>query len=290
MKNQLSIIIPIINEAETIGKLLQHLVDTSAKENVSEIIVVDGGSTDGSQNIVQTFLSGRALSKTKDIFFEDSEQSVSKPFQTDHVDSFSTTLQVRALSLINSKKGRAKQMNAGAKTATGNILYFLHADSFPPKDFDQLIIDEVEKGNEAGCFRMQFESTHWWLLLASWMTQFGWRACRGGDQSQFITRELFDAIGGYDETYIIYEDNILINELYARKEFVVIPKKLRTSARLYRQHGVWKLQYHFLTIYVKRWFGADADELYAYYLKHIKGCSSQEFQQAMEAREIMVDK
>ncbi|HBY69220.1 MAG TPA: glycosyl transferase family 2, partial [Flavobacteriaceae bacterium] len=81
--------------------------------------------------------------------------------------------------------------------------------------------------------RMQFDSNHWWLRLASWLTKFSWRACRGGDQSQFITRELFDEIGGYDESYIIYEDNILINELYDRSMFVVINKKLTSSARLY---------------------------------------------------------
>jgi hypothetical protein len=116
---------------------------------------------------------------------------------------------------------------------------------------------------------MQFDSTHWWLQLASSFTQFPWRACRGGDQSQFITRALFDSIGGYDESYIIYEDNILINELYARKQFTVINKKLRSSARLYRKHGVWKVQYHFLRIYVKKWFGASAEELFGYYKEHL---------------------
>ena len=59
------------------------------------------------------------------------------------------------------------------------------------KHFDELIISEVKKGNPAGCFRMQFDSNHWWLRLASWLTQFSWRACRGGDQSQFITRTTF---------------------------------------------------------------------------------------------------
>ena len=160
-------------------------------------------------------------------------------------------------------------MNTGAKAASGSILYFLHADSFPPNRYDQLILNEIEKGNQAGCFRLKFDSKHWWLRLASWLTQFSWRACRGGDQSQFITRQLFEDIGGYDESYIIYEDNVLINELYARKAFVVINKKIETSARLYRKHGVWKLQYHFWTIYVKKWFGASADDLFAYYKKHI---------------------
>ena len=227
----ISIIIPVLNESKTIKELLYHLIDNASLNSISEIIVVDGGSTDGTLEAIR-----------------------------------SLDLNIIVLS---SEKGRAKQMNFGAKQAKGDILYFLHADSFPPHRYDQLILDEVKKGNNAGCFRMQFDSNHWWLRLASWLTQFSWRACRGGDQSQFITRALFDEIGGYDESYVIYEDNILINELYKRKEYTVINKKIRTSARLYKKVGIWKLQYHFWTIYVKRWFGASADDMLAYYKKHI---------------------
>lgn len=227
----ISIIIPVLNESQSIKDLLFHLIDNASLNSISEIIVVDGGSTDGTQDLVKS-------------------------------------LDLNVI-LLKSEKGRAKQMNLGAKKAKGDILYFLHADSFPPNRYDKFILDEISKGNNAGCFRMQFDSKHWWLRLASWLTQFNWRACRGGDQSQFITRGLFEDIGGYDEDYFIYEDNILINELYSRKEYVVINKKIRTSARLYKKIGVWKLQYHFWTIYVKRWFGASADEMLAYYKKNI---------------------
>lgn len=231
MNHQISIIIPVLNESAFIKDLLFHLIDHAALHSISEIIVVDGGSSDGTQNIVEAL-----------------------------------DLNIK---LLHSEKGRAKQMNLGATEAKGDIFYFLHADSFPPNRYDKLIIDEINKGNKAGCFRMQFDSNHWWLRLASWLTQFSWRACRGGDQSQFITRQLFEDIGGFDETYVIYEDNILINALYKRKEFVIINKKIRTSARLYKKHGVWKVQYHFWAIYVKKWFGASADELFDYYKKHI---------------------
>ncbi|MCF6296200.1 MAG: TIGR04283 family arsenosugar biosynthesis glycosyltransferase [Flavobacteriaceae bacterium] len=244
-KHKLSIIIPILNEVETIGNLLQHLLDNSSKDNITEIIVVDGGSTDGSQNIVINFTQ-----------------------QNQKYHRFLKPV-ISNIKLLNSKRGRAKQMNLGAENATGNILYFLHADSFPPKAFDQLIINEIEKTNLAGCFRMQFDHNHWWLRLASWLTQFRWRTCRGGDQSQFITKELFNEIGGFDENYVIYEDNILINELYSRNEFVVIQHKIKTSARSYKRNGVWKLQYHFWAIYVKRWFGASSEEIYRYYKKNV---------------------
>ncbi|KXN98966.1 glycosyl transferase family 2 [Aequorivita aquimaris] len=239
----LSIIIPVLNEAEIITELLNYLSENLSGENEAEIIVVDGGSNDGTQNIILAFKPNRFL----------------KPVR-----------------FIESDKGRAKQMNKGAQMANGEVFYFMHADSFPPKNFDRYILSEVKKGNPAGCFRMKFDSDHWWLKLAGWLTQFHWRACRGGDQSQFITKRLFEEIGGFDETYTIYEDNILINELYKRKKFVVIQKCITTSARLYRQKGVWNLQYHFWAIYVKRWFGADADELYQYYLKHIKQANSTE--------------
>jgi len=244
----LSVIIPVLNEATTIRRLLQFLEQNLSGEHKTEIIVVDGGSDDNTVKIVNTL-----------------------------DDTFSKSIDLR---IITSEKGRAKQMNKGAKTASGEVLYFLHADSFPPKYFDKYIISEVQKGNPAGCFRMKFDSSHWWLKLAGWFTQFNWRACRGGDQSQFITKELFNEIGGFDETYSIYEDNILINELYKRKKFLVIQDCITTSARLYRQKGIWNVQYHFWAIYVKRWLGADAGEIYTYYLNNIKEADSSKCQPA----------
>ncbi|HMC00580.1 MAG TPA: TIGR04283 family arsenosugar biosynthesis glycosyltransferase [Flavobacteriaceae bacterium] len=257
--NEISIIIPILNEEKTIGKLLQYLIKNSSKENIAEIIVVDGGSTDGSQEIIKKVTSSN--SEYSEELYREVDQGL---------DTFSQCENTRPdIQLLNAEKGRAKQMNLGAKHSKGNILYFLHADSFPPKHFDKHIINEIEKNNLAGCFRMQFDNKHWWLRLASWLTQFRWRACRGGDQSLFMTKKLFDTIGGYNETYMIYEDNILINELYKRDSFVVINKKLKTSARRYEKNGVWRLQFHFWTIYVKKWFGASAEELYSYYKKHM---------------------
>lgn len=230
MKHQISIIIPVYNEVARIGVLIDYLKQNASTENIADLIVVDGGSTDGSQN------------------------SIAKLENT---------------ALIPSKKGRAKQMNCGAKQATGNILYFLHADSFPPKHFDQYIIKAVENNNSAGCFIMRFNSKHWWLKLAGFLTQLPFKSCRGGDQSLFVTKSLFNTIGGFDESYTIYEDNDFISKLYARKQFVVIKKWLTTSARHYNSHGVWRLQYHFGVIHLKKWLGASPDKLHAYYLKHV---------------------
>ncbi len=237
MKPTLSIVIPVLNESETIVDLLKHLKEKAfSMANISQIIVVDGGSCDGTLEKVTT------LSRKQDYNY---------------------------LIPLSSKKGRATQMNTGAAIASGSILYFLHADSYPPQNYDKLIIDQVQANNPAGCFKMRFDSNHRWLQLAGWLTQFRWRACRGGDQSQFITKELFQELGTFDERYIIYEDNDLINKLYAKRKFVVIQEWLTTSSRRYEDNGVWRLQYYFWSIYVRKWLGASAEDLHQYYLKKI---------------------
>ena len=221
----ISIIIPVFNEEAKILHLLEHL-RSSSSIYISEIIVVDGGSTDKTSTII---------------------------------------LDQDGVILISSEKGRAKQMNAGAARATGKVLYFLHADSFPPYNFDLEIMEQVEEGNLAGCFCMKFDKDHWWLNLMGHFTKFNHKSCRGGDQSLFVEKELFKVIGGFDESYIVYEDNDIIKRLYAKDQFVVIKKWLTTSARRYEEYGVWKVQYVFLQIYWKKYRGASPDELYSFY-------------------------
>lgn len=228
--NKISIIIPIFNEVNSISKLLLHLESEIFQKEAIEIIVVDGGSSDGSQNKLRANFNVR---------------------------------------LIEVGKGRAKQMNAGAKVATGNILYFLHCDSFPPHHFDQIIINEVQKGNLAGCFRLKFDYNHPLLMVSQWFTRFNHISCRGGDQSLFITKNLFEEIKGFNEKYNIYEDNEIISRLYAKKQFVVIPDYIITSARRYRENGVWRLQFHFGIIHLKRRLGHPAESMLRYYKKHI---------------------
>ena len=228
---KISIIIPILNEAKTITSLLNYLIESSLKENIADIIVVDGGSTDNSVEVVSDF---------------------------------------KNILLINSEKGRAKQMNAGAKKATGCVLYFLHADSLPPEKYDKYIIEAIDHGSGSGCFRMKFDSAHWILKIAGWLTQLNWKSCRGGDQSLFVDKDLFFEVGGYNEKLLIYEDNDLIYKLYKCSKFKVIQKWIKTSARRYNSNGVCRLQIHFGIIHLKKYFGATSKSLESYYSKHIK--------------------
>lgn len=228
--NKISIIIPIYNESEHITKLLDYLIKSSSCYNIADIIVVDGGSSDDSRNKVSLFPN---------------------------------------VALLYSEKGRAIQMNQGAKHAKGDVLYFLHADSYPPKDFDKLILEQVHKNNLAGCFKMKFNSNHLWLKMAGWFTKFSWKFCRGGDQSQFITKPLFNDIGKFNENFSIYEDNDLISRLYRRNQFVVIQEWLITSARCYNTNGIWKLQLHYWFIHLQKRFGASPKRLNQYYCKYV---------------------
>lgn len=229
--NKISIIIPILNEADAIGRLLLHIENTISKTIDYEIIVVDGGSTDGFQKEIQKH--PKAI-------------------------------------LVHSEKGRAKQLNKGAKEASGSIFYFLHCDSFPPKNFDLDVVEQVQNGNKAGCFRMKFDHSHPVLLVSQWFTRINHITCRGGDQSLFVTKGLFTEIGGYDEDYIIYEDNEIVKRLYQKGRFTVIPKHLITSARRYKKNGVWTLQYHFTVIHLKRRLGHSAESLLHYYKINVK--------------------
>jgi rSAM/selenodomain-associated transferase 2 len=229
--NKISIIIPILNEVDAIHRLLLHLEKSISKTYDFEIILVDGGSNDGSQKEV--------LKHLKTI-------------------------------LISSEKGRAIQMNTGAKAATGTIFYFLHCDSYPPENFDLLILEQVHKGNLAGCFRLKFDYNHIVLLVSQWFTKINHISCRGGDQSLFITKKLFEQIGGYNEDYIIYEDNEICKRLYQKNQFFVIPNYLITSARRYRDNGVWFLQYHFTIIHLKRRLGHSTESMLDYYKKKVR--------------------
>ena len=225
----ISIVIPVLNEEQNIGSLLQHLKENSSPKIIKDIIVVDGGSHD----------------RTIDI---------SKEY---------------GASVLLSEKGRPKQMNLGAKHAKGGILYFLHADTFPPKNFDEKIIESIEKGYDSGCFRMKFDTKNPFLRFFAYLTRINHKICRGGDQSLFVKKTTFDDLNGFNEKYIIYEDSEFIGRLYQATDFMVLPEKVVTSARKYRQNGTFRLQFHFGMIHLKNLLGAEPDELHNYYKKHI---------------------
>ena len=160
-------------------------------------------------------------------------------------------------------------MNAGAAIATGDILYFLHVDTLLPKDFDLEILNAYTQGFKAGCFRMKFDSTNLFLALFAWFTRINTQLCRGGDQSLFILKSLFEKANGFNVSYRIYEDNEFIKRIYKMTSFKVLNNTVTTSSRRYNNQGVLSLQWHFGMIHLKHFFGAGPDTLHRYYEKHI---------------------
>ncbi len=193
----ITVIIPTLNEANNIRSLLQHFNDY-VEENPVEIIVVDAKSSDDTALVARDW-------GAKVIF---SEQA-----------------------------SRAHQMNLGAKEAKGDVLYFVHADARPPKSFQQDILAAVKNGSQFGCYRFKFDSKSPLLAINSFFTRFKFLWCRGGDQTLFIRRDIFEKEGGFDEYYIIMEDYDLIIRLWEKYTFTVIPKSVIVSARKYQHNG-----------------------------------------------------
>lgn len=226
----LSIIIPTYNEAATILNCITYLQVNSAKPNTIEIIIVDGGSTDNTL----------ALAKTTQAM------------------------------VYQSPKGRALQQNFGALQAKGQVLYFLHADTLPPKNFDNFIYSANLEGSLAGCFRMQFNHHSKFLAFFAYFTKFNTPLCRGGDQSLFVQSKLFRQLNGFNKNYVVYEDVEFIKRLYKATKFKVLRQKVTTSARKYELKGFWYLQWHFSLIHLKSRLGYGPQSLAAHYQKYIQ--------------------
>ena len=199
----ISIIIPVYNEAGNIGKLVSFLMQHQ-HNLVAEIIVVDAGSSDDTINVADN---------------------------------------AGAITVISPKKGRAAQMNYGASVAKGDVLYFIHADTFPPASFANDIISAVEKGFAAGRYRTKFNSPKWYLKINAWVTRFDWFICMGGDNTLFVTRKTFENAGGFNSTMRIMEEYEFCERV--RKEGVnykILNGAALVSARKYDTNSWLRVQ------------------------------------------------
>ncbi|MEX0965782.1 MAG: TIGR04283 family arsenosugar biosynthesis glycosyltransferase [Bacteroidia bacterium] len=206
---KISVIIPTFKE-EGVGNLISFLKSNAEPGTICEIIVSDGGSPD--QTAALAHNAGATV--------------ISSP-----------------------EKGRAAQMNFGASHAVGDILYFLHADSYPPEGFATEMLSSVKAGFDAGSYRLRLDDDHWFLRLNCWFTRFNVNAFRFGDQSLFVTRHLFSTCNGF-KNLIFMEDQEIISRLKKQGRFRVLPRAVTTSARKYRDNGIFRLQ----AIYFLIWF------------------------------------
>lgn len=217
----ISVIIPTYNEADRIAQTISK-IHASNSTHEMEIIVVDGGSTD---------------------------------------DTLALAKECRAIVVKSERKGRAAQMNKGASLATGEILYFLHADSIPPQNFTTQILAARENGVVSGCFRLAFDYDHWFLNANSWFTRFDINALRFGDQSLFVLKDIFQNSGGFREDLLMMEDQEIIHRIKKQGRFKVMNSSVVTSARKYSDNGVYRMQGIFYRIWILYYLGFSQDYL-----------------------------
>lgn len=194
----ISVVIPTINEAENIEKTISSV----GKEKNIDIIVVDGGSNDGTVYLAKSM----------------------------------------GAKVINSSPPRARQMNRGAAEANGEVLLFLHADTQLPEKFDGYILKALARPDIiAGAFQLRIDSPVPALRLIEHLANWRSRNLRlpYGDQAIFISSKLFRQVGGFPMIPIM-EDFELIRQLKRKGKIVTLSVPVLTSPRRWLNLGILK--------------------------------------------------
>ena len=198
MARRLSIVIPVWREARHLDALLMGLTPEFGQD---EIIVVDGGSDDGSREVVQRF---------------------------------------SRVTFLESARGRARQMNAGAQAATGEVLLFLHADTRLPPGARAAILDGLRDPTVAGGrFDVRFDNPGpaFRMIAALMNVRSRLSGISTGDQAIFVRRAVFEALGGYAEIPLM-EDVELTRRLKRAGRRAALRLRVTTAARKWEQEGV----------------------------------------------------
>lgn len=200
---EISIIIPTFNEELTIWKTLEAL---ARLQNVSEVIIVDGGSTDKTLEIVENFT------------------------------------QIKNLRLVKfGIANRGRQMHEGARHAAGNVFWFIHADTRPVQGSGRQIkanmrYREVVGGN----FKVVFNGNSRWARFLTWLyPHLRSIGLVYGDSAIFARRTTYESIKGFKQ-FPIFEDVDLYKRLMKKGQFVHINLPVTTSSRRFETRSfIW---------------------------------------------------
>lgn len=210
----ISVIVPVLDEAKALPALLEALREQGG---AFEVVVVDGGSSDGTAEIAARDPS---------------------------------------LRLLRTARGRGRQMNAGAAVARGQTLLFLHADTRLPAGAIELLDAAPASAWQAGAFTHRFSPHDWRLALVSAAHNLRCRLTRVyyGDQAIFVRKALFERVGGFPEVPFL-EDVIFCERLRPLTRAVLLPQTVSTDSRRFVHHGVWRSIARGLTIVVRHRLG-----------------------------------
>jgi rSAM/selenodomain-associated transferase 2 len=223
---RLSIIVPVLNESQTIASTLQAA--QVHRQAGAELIVVDGGSTDGTLALCVG----------------------------------------AADQVLHAPRGRASQMNVGAQHAQGAVLLFLHADTQLPENAVPLVADALRSGvHRWGRFDVMLSGRSAMLPVIAacmnWRSRLSGIAT--GDQAIFVQREAWNAVGGFPAQPLM-EDIELSRRLLRISRPACIRTRLTTSGRRWDQRGAWRtilLMWRLRWLY---WLGVPPERLARAYL------------------------
>jgi rSAM/selenodomain-associated transferase 2/rSAM/selenodomain-associated transferase 1 len=145
--------------------------------------------------------------------------------------------------VVESKRSRGIQCNAGARIARGNVLVFLHADTVLPGDaYFQLERYFLNPKSDAAMFRMKFDHPNRWFRLYSWFTHFDSIFTSFGDQCIIVRRTIFEEAGGFPD-WVLFEDLEFIRRVRRlKKKIKKLPSYVTTSARRFVENGIVRQQ------------------------------------------------
>ncbi|RMG55285.1 MAG: hypothetical protein D6723_02970, partial [Acidobacteria bacterium] len=171
--------------------------------------------------------------------------------------------------VVASAPGRGRQMNVGAAMASGEILLFLHADTRLPPGFEHCVRQILDRpGVIAGAFRLGIDGPGWGLRIIEKVANWRARVLQApyGDQAIFLKAEVFHQVGGYPDSPIM-EDVELLRRLRSRGRIVIASSAVRTSARRWQRMGIWKTWLVNQAMILSYWLGVAPERLARWYYR-----------------------
>ena len=218
---KVSVIIPALNEARAI---LPCLHSVRNQQGEFEIVVIDGGSLDGTVEAVRPHAR-----------------------------------------VVHSERGRAVQMNFGARQSIGEVLLFLHADShLPPRAFPLLEQALADPRIVGGTFRLKFNSEKFLLRLIAFFSRIKFRYFHYGDQGIFVRRWVFEQLHGFAEIPFM-EDVDFLQRLHKIGRVKLLNQPITTSARRFLERGIIRQQLTNIFLVIYYLLGAKPENLKKWY-------------------------
>ena len=183
--------------------------------------------------------------------------------------SSDATLEICAkypVQIVQSEPGRGRQLNSGAEIAAGEILLFLHADSWIEKIILDSIQQAVAQGHDWGCCTMVFDKNTFFYKMVAFMSNLRsrWTSSCYGDQGIYCRRDVLRNRGGFPQ-WTFLEDVEFSRKMRRGSRAYIIPAQIITSARRFEIHGAWHTVFKMQIIKILFWLGWDPEQLARWY-------------------------